>query len=360
MVYEKGRLLLEFGSRFDISDDHATQWSPRLGASFHLYPDTRVRVSAGRAFKLPSFFALASPGALGGNPDLRPEKALGGDLGINHRFSDSGWQMGLTYFRNRFEDLVDFDFDLFTHLNRSRVDSEGFEFSLAWNKAVPYPLTFKLHGSKRTIPVPINPCAIGPSGAARQVGMAPQFQLVLSSGMPRPFPKCRPQIPVQFRFVTAGYTVFGLSASAQISPRWQARARIDNLTDKTYESLIGFPGPTFIQVGDAVFSGPLGACFEALLAGHGMPRDAFLRFLFLVEWLNLPPAHQSRTLVETTRFCRCTTRCWFAVGRRIYSGALKPDHDCTGFGLWCGGRNPVVFTGCGGRHLGRVWIGPIQ
>ncbi|HLE83812.1 MAG TPA: TonB-dependent receptor, partial [Thermoanaerobaculia bacterium] len=80
---ESSPLVVELGLRADFPEGGSEQASPRLGMSWRPGDGrTRFRASAGRAFKLPSFFALASPPALGGNPELEPETMVGGDLGV--------------------------------------------------------------------------------------------------------------------------------------------------------------------------------------------------------------------------------------------------------------------------------------
>ena len=139
LIAERGDVVLELGSRFDVPSGRARQWSPRLGASWRPgRGPTRFHASAGRAWKQPSFFALASPPALGGNPALRPEKVLGGDLGVEREFAWGGAgkaSAGLTAFRNRYDDLIDFDFARFLHVNRARVDARGVEATAAWSPA---------------------------------------------------------------------------------------------------------------------------------------------------------------------------------------------------------------------------------
>ena len=139
LIAERGDAVLELGSRFDVPSGRARQWSPRLGASWRPgRGPTRFHASAGRAWKQPSFFALASPPALGGNPALRPEKVLGGDLGVEREFVWGGAgkaSAGVTAFRNRYDDLIDFDFARFLHVNRAKVDARGVEATAAWSPA---------------------------------------------------------------------------------------------------------------------------------------------------------------------------------------------------------------------------------
>ena len=93
---------------------------------------TRLHASLGRASKLPSFFALASPPALGGNPDLKPERTVGGEAGVEQALLGGRLELGAAAFLHEYRDLVDFDFDLFTHVNRAKVRTRGAELTLRW------------------------------------------------------------------------------------------------------------------------------------------------------------------------------------------------------------------------------------
>ena len=50
------------------------------------------------------------------------------------------------------------------------------------------------------------------------------------------------QFPVPRRTAVAGYALLGASSSWQLGERWALVGRIDNLTDRKHETLIGFPG----------------------------------------------------------------------------------------------------------------------
>jgi iron complex outermembrane receptor protein/vitamin B12 transporter len=84
--------------------------------------DGRIWASAATGFKLPSFFALGNP--LYGNPDLKPEQVESLELGFDQQASDR-ISFSVSLFRNEYEDLVDFDFETFTSINRASVDIDG-------------------------------------------------------------------------------------------------------------------------------------------------------------------------------------------------------------------------------------------
>jgi vitamin B12 transporter len=91
--------------------------------------DGRIWVNAANGFKLPSFFALGNP--LYGNPDLAPEQVESLEIGYAHQATERiGY--GVSLFENRYEDLIDFDFETFTSVNRASVDVEGIQSSLTY------------------------------------------------------------------------------------------------------------------------------------------------------------------------------------------------------------------------------------
>ncbi len=91
----RGAVTFEAALRADFASTDSPQLNPHAGVVVRPGGGaTRLRVSAGRASKLPSFFALASPRALGGNPDLRPESAWGGEAGIEHELRGGAARSG--------------------------------------------------------------------------------------------------------------------------------------------------------------------------------------------------------------------------------------------------------------------------
>lgn len=244
LVAERGNLAVELGLRVDCPEDAGAQVSPRLGLSWRPGDGpARLHASAGRAFKLPSFFALASPRALGGNPDLEPERSVGGDAGLDWRLGPRA-DAGVAAFWQRYEDLVDFDFESFLHVNRSRVEAQGIEATLAWRPDDR--LTVEANGTWQQVEdlttharLRHRPKRV--AGARLRWRPVDRFDLQLDAqATARSFDE---QIPVPERDSVAGYGLAGLSAVFRVTPDWQLRARADNLTDRRYETLIGFPGP---------------------------------------------------------------------------------------------------------------------
>jgi vitamin B12 transporter len=245
LVVDRGAFVFEASSRFDLPEDGARQWSPRLGVSFRPGDGpTRFHASAGRAWKQPSFFALASPPQLGGNPDLRPEKVLGGDLGVDHQFAAASLDAGLTVFYNRYEDLIDFDFETFSHLNRSEVEAQGVEATLGWTPVESLSLSAnatwqQVEDLTTQARLRHRPRWVG----GLRIDWRPWDRLSLQLDTQATARSFDEQIPVPERDTVPGYALAGLAGTWHLRGPWEIRGRIDNVTDREYETLIGFPGP---------------------------------------------------------------------------------------------------------------------
>jgi outer membrane receptor protein involved in Fe transport len=242
---QAGPVLLEAALRADAAEGAAAQANPHVGLVWSLDSAgaTRLRASFGRASKLPSFFALSSPRALGGNPDLKPERALGGDVGIDRALVSHRLDGGVAYFRQEYRDLVVFDFDVFQLVNRNRVNTQGVEMFLRWRG----PSSFSAEARVTWLEAEDldgaallhRPCWNG--GA--KLDWRPGSRVALHMEWRGVSSSLDQELTVPDRSSVAGHGVVGAAGSFKWREHWTARVRLDNLLDRAYETLIGFPGP---------------------------------------------------------------------------------------------------------------------
>ena len=89
----------------------SSSFSPKASVVYNPFSQTIVRASVGKAFRPPTLYDLyrtwtsTSGITYAGNPDLKPEKALSWDFGVEQRFL-YGIGMKATYFENYIEDMV--------------------------------------------------------------------------------------------------------------------------------------------------------------------------------------------------------------------------------------------------------------
>jgi vitamin B12 transporter len=226
--------------RRDDSSSEPGETTSKLGI-LHSFGDSRtsVRANWGQGFSLPGFFSLASP--LVGNPELRPETSKSLDVGITHRFSDSGFEGTLTLFRNEFKDLIDFDSTVFQMVNRDQVTVDGIEMQLD------YPLgpSLSVHAqatyldmSVANSDVPLRQRPDWRGGITTQWTPSEQWQI--DASWLHTGETFDSSIPTGDMFLDSHNRV-DVTATFSYASNLQAVISINNLFDEDYYEAIGFP-----------------------------------------------------------------------------------------------------------------------
>jgi len=129
-LFEK--LKLNLGTRVDDYSNFGTQTNPSFGAVYNIKENNNLRFSIARSFRAPTFndlyWSLDSWGCKG-NPDLRPEKGITKEIGIDTRFYEK-ITTSITCFRNDFTDLIAWETDenwVSTPMNVNKARMEGVE-----------------------------------------------------------------------------------------------------------------------------------------------------------------------------------------------------------------------------------------
>lgn len=136
------KLTLIVGGRYDKITDIDGSFSPRFSVLYDLKSSLKLRGSFGIGFRAPSFieqysnFPMPIPGVpikVVGNPDLKPEKSAGGNLGLEYLWN-SDVLLNFTLFQNRFKDMiVDYQADrsTYSYLNVASATIRGLELQTA-------------------------------------------------------------------------------------------------------------------------------------------------------------------------------------------------------------------------------------
>jgi outer membrane cobalamin receptor len=133
------RAFLTVGARVERNDSFGTAAVPRgsivvpVHQSAGWMGDTRVKASAGLGIKEPTILQSFSPSpSFLGNPDLQPERARTLEGGIEQRLARDRAKVDLTWFDNRFQDLISTRTTSFNpyrsqYFNIGRTSARGFE-----------------------------------------------------------------------------------------------------------------------------------------------------------------------------------------------------------------------------------------
>ncbi len=233
--YQSDSLLISVGARVDDPDQFDRETSYRVSAQWIVQQELTLFAVYNEGYKLPSFFALAHP--LVGNPDLQPERSDNIELGMKHQTEELQWV--ITYFDNRFTDLVDFDDQLFTNVNRTQVDTQGVEVNGQWNITE----WLLLLGD-------ISYTDVDVVGEEQQLRRRPNWSGSLA--LQGQWNGLQVMIFVDFRddyqdssiatgqITLPGYAKYGASAQYEINDNLNLSLNIDNALGKTYQDAVGF------------------------------------------------------------------------------------------------------------------------
>lgn len=232
-----GRFVLDAGLRRDESQTFGGHTSPRLGGVYEQGP-LRLHASYGEAFRAPSFVDLYYP--FYGNPDLRPETVRSAELGAVVR--RDGLEVGLTAFRNRLSNLIQGAPPSFQAANVGRARTEGLEASLRWRRGI-YSIDSSLSLLDAQDAATGQALLRRPERTASLVATATPGPLALALTALWVGERADVAPATLLRWPNPAYQRFDLAAGWRVRSWLEPRVRVENLTDESYEEVLGFPAP---------------------------------------------------------------------------------------------------------------------
>ncbi|HSE42408.1 MAG TPA: TonB-dependent receptor, partial [Acidobacteriota bacterium] len=238
---ETQHVILTAGFRYDHFNSFGDTVNPRIGIAYRLNPDTKLRASYGRGFRAPSAGDLAFP--FYGNPDLKPEKSESWEVGIDH-YLNSRTSITASWFHNDYEDLITFDPQTLIAGNVAAARSQGLELGTSfqygvWNFGGGY--TYLDTEDKSTgLELFRRPKHSGNLRIAYQTNKwGGSFSMYgYSERLEADFRVFPPQ-----NVFNPGFAQSDVAIHYQIVPALRIKARIENIFDKDYEPVLGFPAP---------------------------------------------------------------------------------------------------------------------
>ncbi len=233
-------LSTQAGVRVDKPDGESSVTSPRLRVAYD-FADSGFRIAGswGKAFKLPSLYALGHP--LVGNPELAPERAESQEVEISQNFAGGKARWSATWFDGEFRNAIDFDSGPPPMLvNRNRVDTHGVE--LAGLVTVSETLSFdaSVTNAKSRIASTGNELRNRPEWRG---GLGAHWSPVSTLR----FSASATYVGSSFDSSIAtgdvdldAHTRIDVSAVWKLSEKFETWFAVDNLTDEKYEQFVGF------------------------------------------------------------------------------------------------------------------------
>lgn len=249
------RLSLTASLRRDDNDRFEDATTYRVGAGYSFDGGLRLRAAAGSGIKNPGVFELFGfiDGRYIGNPDLRPERSEGFELGAEQTLAGR-ITVGAVYFDNRLQDEIFTDFPAPDFVavpgNRdSQSEQKGVEAYLnarwgrGWSLDTAYTGLRARENGEREVrrAETIASLALSWRDPADRGGVTvvaryngEQDDLAFTD-------PTRPFVPVRVRLEP--YLLLNLNGDLALTPRLSLFGRIENLLDEDYEEVFSFVAP---------------------------------------------------------------------------------------------------------------------
>lgn len=203
----------------------------------------KIKFTYGTGFKAPSLFYLFDPAW--GNPDLKPEKSKGWDLGIEKFYFNNQLTVGISYFDLKLENMFGFDSN-FRTVNIAKASSKGVEFygSILNHNNISANINYTFTETKDLFE--------GSADYNKQLLRRPKHQASLNINyrfndagnlnagiryIGKREDKDFSSFPVQ-RVTLPDYYLINIAASYKVLEYLQLTGRIENLFNKDYEEVL--------------------------------------------------------------------------------------------------------------------------
>jgi vitamin B12 transporter len=226
---------LQLNVRYDGYSDVGGATTGLAAYGYKLSPRWRVTAQVSSAFRAPSFNDLFFP--FFGNPNLAPERAVGGELGVQYAAAATSFRAAL--FRTDTRDLIVYDPATQRAENLDSARASGLEVSGGWRSG---PWSLSANGTLlRTLNEQTGERL--PRRAPWLVNAAASFDPgAWSAGLEVSVVGARDDLDINTfqRVQLASYTLARLVGAWRAQPRLTLRARVENLFDAKYETISGY------------------------------------------------------------------------------------------------------------------------
>lgn len=232
------------GYRFDDNEKFGSVSTYRIAPMYFIKSiGTKIKATYGTGFKAPSLFNLFAP--FYGNSELKPEKSIGWDIGLDQFLFKNNVFIGVTYFDMKFEDMLGFN-ENFQSININEAETNGIELSLniqnisgfSINASYTYNETYNTSTSElseeQLIRRPKNQFAINMNYQLNKINLGLN---VSHSG--EKFDNDFSTFPSS-RVTLDAYTLVNLNATYNFTEYLRLFGRVENLLDEEYSDILYF------------------------------------------------------------------------------------------------------------------------
>lgn len=237
-------LSVTLGARHDDHETAGGENTYKAALAYFFDPTgTKIRGSYGTGFHAPSLYQLYSAF---GDRNLKPEESKGYDIGLEQELLNRKVLISITYFETDIEDLIDWNWVTWKYYNVGKAETKGWETAVSYKPLdwLSVDLNYTYTDAKDRTP--------GGANEGKYLIYRPKHKASASVNI-KPSEKLNLNINAQHvgrRYRNANnadempaYTLLNLFATYDLTKNLQLFGRVDNVTDKNYESIYQYGEP---------------------------------------------------------------------------------------------------------------------
>ncbi len=128
LMYKSDKFNVELGGRYNNHSRYGSNYTYTFNPSYKINNSFRIFGSIATAFKAPSLYQLFDQWS--GNKDLKPEKSITYEAGIQH--SATEFQQRLVLFYRNIEDGIDYNYGTYAYFNYNTQKVKGLEYEVTY------------------------------------------------------------------------------------------------------------------------------------------------------------------------------------------------------------------------------------
>lgn len=237
---------LSLSGRFTDNKLYSNAWTGRISGAYRLSPNFKTHASFGSAIKNPTvtdYFGWDS--SYIGNPNLKPEKSLGGEIGLLIETADKAHSLDVTYFARNVNNFIAMDEKCYCQSINLDGTTKVKGVELAYTGKFTDNLTgYANYTYTNTRDSKGKELVRRPKHSAN-AGLAYQITDKLGSSVSVSYVGKRTDNYWDANYVShtvkmPSYTLVNLGTNYQITKNVNIYANLNNLFDKKYENIIGY------------------------------------------------------------------------------------------------------------------------
>ena len=216
------------------------EFTGRISAAYRLSPNFKAHASLGTAVQTPTvseYFGYAPWTAP--NFDLKPEKSLGGDIGLLVESTNKAHSLDVTYFARNVKDLIVYDYYNERQNNNVEGTSQIRGLEIAYNGKLTDNLSVYANYTFARAKDSKNKELLRRPKHSANAGVS--YQITEQFGANASLSYVGKRIDDSYnRYKMPSYTLVNLGANYQLTKNLNIYAHLNNVFDKKYENVLGY------------------------------------------------------------------------------------------------------------------------